>query len=139
MSIDRKRCHFVNIPEHVESDGRLIVVEENTDVIPFDIKRIFWVRDVLPGASRGDHATKKTQLILIPVTGSCDVVVHDGTEEETFHMDDPTKGLYLDAMLWRSMRNFKDGCIMEALCDLPYAPGDETYDDFDEFLKALGK
>ena len=54
-------------------------------------------------------------------------------------MDDPTKGLYLDAMLWRAMRNFKDGCVMEALCDLPYAPGDETYDDFDEFLKALGK
>ncbi|MCR5597887.1 MAG: WxcM-like domain-containing protein, partial [Lachnospiraceae bacterium] len=48
------------MPEHVEAHGRLVVVEENTDVIPFDIKRIFWVRDVLPGASRGDHATKKT-------------------------------------------------------------------------------
>ncbi len=133
---DRKCC-FVDIRSNQEADGRLLVVESNSTAIPFEIKRIFWVRDVIPGAERGQHATKQTKLILIPVTGSLDVAVHDGTEEKTYHLDDPTKGLYIDEMLWRTMKNFSEGCVVEAICDHPYAGRDETYDDFDEYLKAL--
>ncbi len=133
---DRKCC-FVDIRSNQEADGRLLVVESNSTAIPFEIKRIFWVRDVIPGAERGQHATKQTKLILIPVTGSLDVTVHDGKEEKTYHLDDPTKGLYIDEMLWRTMKNFSEGCVVEAICDHPYAGRDETYDDFDEYLKAL--
>ena len=133
---DRKCC-FVDIRSNQEADGRLLVVESNSTAIPFEIKRIFWVRDVIPGAERGQHATKQTTLILIPVTGSLDVTVHDGKEEKTYHLDDPTKGLYIDEMLWRTMKNFSEGCVVEAICDHPYAGRDETYDDFDEYLKAL--
>lgn len=133
---DRKCC-FVDIRSNQEADGRLLVVESNSTAIPFEIKRIFWVRDVIPGAERGQHATKQTKLILIPITGSLDVTVHDGKEEKTYHLDDPTKGLYIDEMLWRTMKNFSEGCVVEAICDHPYAGRDETYDDFDEYLKAL--
>ena len=133
------RFYIVDIKENIESDGRLLVIEGNTSSIPFDIKRIFWVRDVLPGASRGDHATKKTKLILIPVSGHCDVIVNDGDNEYSFHMDDPTKGLYIEEMIWRSMRNFSDDCVMMAVCDRKYEVGNETYDDFAEYKKALNE
>ncbi len=134
---DEKRCHYVNIRNNQEFDGRLLVVENNTESIPFDIKRIFWVRDVIEGAERGQHATKKTRLVLVAVAGSCDVDVDDGTEVRTYRLDDPTKGLYIDRMLWRTMKNFTKDCVVEAICDLPYDIHDETYDDYDEFLKAL--
>ena len=52
-------------------------------------------------------------------------------------MDDPTKGLYIDAMIWRSMQNFTPDCIMMAVCDRPFAPGDETYDNYEDYLAAL--
>ena len=133
---DRKCC-YVNIRSNQESDGRLLVVESGSEAIPFEIKRIFWVRDVIKGAERGQHATKQTKLVLIAVTGSCDVVVHDGREEKTYRLDDPTKGLYIDEMLWRTMKNFTPDCVVEAVCDHPYAGRDETYDDFDEYLEAL--
>ncbi len=134
---DEKRCHYVNIRNNQEFDGRLLVVESNTESIPFDIKRIFWVRDVIEGAERGQHATKKTRLVLVAVAGSCDVDVDDGAEVRTYRLDDPTKGLYIDRMLWRTMKNFTKDCVVEAICDLPYDVHDETYDDHDEFLKAL--
>ena len=133
---DRK-CYFVDIRSNQEADGRLLVVEHDTQAIPFEIKRIFWVRDVIAGAERGQHATKRTKLVLIAVTGSCDVVVNDGKSEKTFRLDDPTKGLYIDEMLWRTMKNFTPDCVVEAVCDCEYAPGDETYEDYDEYLKAL--
>lgn len=136
---DESRCHYVDIRSNVEADGRLLVVEENTDAIPFDIKRIFWVRDVIKGAERGQHATKKTRLVLIAVTGSCDVVVKDNDKEEVFPLNDPTKGLYIDKMLWRTMKNFTPECVVEAVCDLPYNRNGETYEDYDEYLKALAE
>lgn len=133
---DRKCC-YVDIRSNQESDGRLLVVEGDTGAIPFEIKRIFWVRDVIPGAERGQHATKQTKLVLIAVTGSCDVTVHDGSEEKIYRLDDPTKGLYIDEMLWRTMKNFSRDCVVEAICDHVYAGKDETYDDFEEYLEAL--
>ena len=133
---DRK-SYMIDIRSNQEEDGRLLVVEGETSGIPFEIKRIFWVRDVKAGARRGEHATKRTKLVLIAVTGSCDVTVNDGKEEITYHLDDPTRGLYIDEMLWRTMMNFTPDCVVEAICDQPYAPGDETYEDYEEYLAAL--
>ena len=135
--MDDRRCHYVEIRSNVESDGRLLVVEQNTDTMPFEIKRIFWVRDVKEGAERGQHATKRTRLILIAVAGSCNVIVSDGKEEKHFSLNDPTKGLYIDKLLWRTMRDFTPDCVVEAICDSPYAGNDETYEDYEEYLKVL--
>ena len=77
--------------------------------------------------------------MLIPVTGSCDVDVDDGTEKKTYHMDDPTKGLYIDEMIWRTMKNFSPDCVMMAVCDHVFEPGEETYDDYTAYLAALEK
>lgn len=135
--MDNRKSYMIDIRSNREADGRLLVVEGNTDAIPFDIKRIFWVRDVIPGAQRGQHATKKTKLVLIAVCGSCDVEVSDGKNETVYHLDDPTKGLYIDEMLWRTMKNFTPDCVVEAVCDHPYDPKEETYDDWDEYIRAL--
>lgn len=137
MIMDNNRCFYINIKSNQEDDGRLLVLEANTEQIPFNIKRIFWVRNVIEGASRGQHATKRTRLVLIAIAGSCDVVVNDGKNEATYHLDSPEKGLYIDKMLWRTMKNFSEDCIVEAVCDQKYVPGDETYDDFEEYLRIL--
>ncbi len=129
-------CEFVSIKQNVESDGTLFVMEAGREV-PFPIERIFFVARVAPGASRGNHATKKTRLILFPVSGACDVVVDNGQEQEIHHMDDPARGLLIEPMIWRSMRDFSQDCVMMAVCDRPYAPGNETYDDYGTYLKAL--
>jgi dTDP-4-dehydrorhamnose 3,5-epimerase-like enzyme len=131
-------CKIIDILGVTEPDGTLYVTEVGNKV-PFDIKRVFWVKDVAEGATRGDHATKKTKLILIPVAGSCEVVVDNGKEQEVFLMDSPKKGLYIDEMIWRQMRKFSKDCVMMALCDRPFEPGNETYDDYEEYKKALNE
>ncbi len=130
-------CEFVDIKQNVEPDGTLFVMEAGREV-PFPIQRIFLVGRVIPGASRGDHATKETRLILFPAAGACDVVADNGEESESFRMDDPARGLMIEPMVWRSMRNFTPDCVMMAVCDRPYAPGNETWDDREAWLRALG-
>ena len=121
-----------------EDDGTLCVMESGKEV-PFDIKRIFLVSNVAENESRGDHATKKTRLILFPVSGSCVVVVDDGNEREEYRMDDPSEGILIEPMVWRSMQNFSKDCVMMAVCDRWFEPGNETIDDYDEYLKAVKK
>lgn len=135
---DRK-SYLVDIRCNTEADGQLYVAESNGNPIPFDIKRVFWVCNVVPGARRGEHATRETKLILVPVAGSCDVEVDDGSSKKVYHMDSATKGLYIDEMIYRTMFNFTPDCVMLALCDRPYTPGNETYEDYDEFIKALNE
>ena len=129
-------CKLIEIKKVVEKDGTLLVMEENSP-IPFQIKRIFLVKDVADGAFRGDHATKKTRLILFPINGSCTVMVDDGTDREEFLMDNPSQGLLIEPMIWRSMRKFTPDCVMMAVCDRPFEPGNETYDNYNEFINAV--
>lgn len=131
-------CKLINVKKITENDGSLLVMEEGHD-IPFPIKRIFCIMNVAEGKSRGDHATKKTKLILFPIAGSCEVEVDNGKEKELFLMNDATQGLYISEMIWRSMRNFTDDCVMMAVCDRCFEVGNETYDDYDEFLAELKK
>ena len=131
-----KGCEWVDIKENVEADGTLFVMEHGREV-PFPIERIFFVARVAEGASRGNHATRETRLILFPVSGSCDVVVDDGRERETFHMDNPARGLMIAPMIWRSMQDFSPDGVMMAVCDRPYAPGRETIDDYEVFRRTV--
>ena len=131
-----KGWQLIDIKKVKEDDGVLYVMESGKEV-PFDITRVFLVADVAEGKTRGDHATKRTRLILFPVSGSCKVAVDNGSVRETFLMDDPSKGLLIEPMVWRSMQEFTRDCVMMAVCDLPFAPGNETYDDYAEYLRAL--
>ena len=128
-----EKWKLIKIKKVAESDGVLYVMENNKE-IPFDTKRIFLVANVVSGKTRGDHATKKTRLILFPVSGSCKVVVDDGEIKETFVLDDPATGLLIEPMVWRSMQEFTADCVLMAVCDRPFEPGNETYDQYDEFL-----
>ena len=126
----------VRIKRAAEEDGTLFVMERNREV-PFDIQRIFLVTNVKKGKTRGDHATKKTRLILFPVSGACKVIVDDGKIKEAFEMNNPSEGLLIEPMVWRSMKEFTPDCIMMAVCDRPFDPGNETWDDYQIFLEKV--
>ena len=51
MNID-----IISIPKIQEPRGNLSVIE--SDVIPFEIKRVYYLYDVPAGAERGGHAHK---------------------------------------------------------------------------------
>lgn len=136
MHMKDRKYELIKLNKVVEADGSLLVTEVGNRV-PFEIKRIFCVKEVKEGCSRGNHATKKTKLILVPVSGSCKVLVDDGVNKEVFEMNDDRVGLYIDEMIWRSMYDFTPDCVMMAICDRVFEPGNETYDNYEEFLQAI--
>jgi len=127
---------LVNINKVVEEDGILYVMEGGKE-IPFEIKRIFFVSNVTSGKSRGNHATLKTRLILFPISGKCNVVVDNGFEKVRIAMEKKEQGILIDPMIWRSMEDFSDDCVMMAVCDRHYSPGCETIDDYEEYIRII--
>lgn len=124
-------CHIVDIRRYTDNRGYLSVVENDID-IPFEIKRIYYLY-MVPEVARGAHAHKELQQLLIATSGSVDVIMDDGENKKTFHLDKPWKGLYVPAGLWRDLENFSRGAVLLCLASEKYDPEDYIR-DYSEFL-----
>ncbi|MBT5492670.1 FdtA/QdtA family cupin domain-containing protein [bacterium] len=100
-------AHIIELPTFGDDRGNLTVVEK---VLPFEIKRFYYIYDV--SSQRGGHRHKKTIQALISLGGSCEIYVNDGKKEETFVLDTPNKCLILDPKDWHTMDKFSKGSTL---------------------------
>lgn len=135
IHMENKKHYIYEVKPICEGAGSLAVLEENNQ-IPFKIRRIFYEYDLKKYISRGSHANKNSRFCFIAVSGSCDVVVEDGKSKTTYKLDKPYKILYLDNMIWKTMTNFSNNCVLLVLSDSLYDPN-EYIRDFEEYLAIL--
>lgn len=128
-------CQIIDIRRYSDTRGYLSVVENGID-IPFEIKRIYYLY-MVPEVARGAHAHKQLQQLLIATSGSVDVIMDDGTNKQTFHLDRPWKGLLIPSGLWRDLENFSGGAVLMCLASEKYDAADYIR-DYEEFLKFKG-
>lgn len=133
--MENKRHYLYEIQPFSDEDGYLAVLEENKQ-IPFKVRRIFYEYGVNQTSLRGKHANKNSRFCLIAVSGSCDVIVEDGISKTVYNLNNPTKVLYLDKMVWKTMTNFSKDSVLLVLSDSLYDKN-EYIRDFDEYLKLL--
>jgi len=123
---------FIDLPVISDPRGNLSFAEANRHV-PFGIERVYFLYDVPSGSVRAGHAHLALQQLLIAVSGSFDVRLHDGQREERVTLNRPSRGLLIGPMLWREIDNFSSGAVCLVLASMPYDEGDYIR-DFDGFL-----
>ena len=96
---------LVNMEIHGDTRGKLVSLE-NLKNIPFEIKRVYYMFDTLPNESRGFHAHKNLEQIIIAMDGACRFVLDDGTKREEVLLNRPDVGLYIGKNMWRGMHDF---------------------------------
>ena len=133
MSLDS--CMLIDFPRVEDARGNLTFIEGNRHV-PFDIKRVYYLYDVPGGATRGGHAHKTLQQLLVAMSGSFDVVLDDGHERERFHLNRSYFGLYIAPMVWRELDNFSSGSVCMALAS-DYFSEEDYFRDYSSFLEAV--
>ena len=131
MNID-----IISIPKIQEPRGNLSVIE--SDVIPFEIKRVYYLYDVPAGAERGGHAHKNLKQFLIALSGCFDVGLPDGQNQQIITLNKPYEGLLINQGIWRELNNFSSGSVCLVIASAVYDEGDYIR-EFDEFLKYKGK
>jgi len=124
---------IITLPRIEERRGNLSVIEG--DILPFEMKRVYYLYDVPGGAERGGHAHKNLRQFLVALSGSFEVVLHDGTTEKTVTLNIPSEGLLIPTGIWRELRNFSSGAVCLVIASEVYIEEDYIR-EYDEFLNS---
>ena len=121
---------------HGDERGQLIALEEFKD-IPFEIKRVYYMYDTAEGVTRGYHAHKSLEQILVCIHGSCKVRLDNGTEQKIVLLEKPYEGLYIPNDMWREMYDFSPDAVLMVLASDYYREEDyiRNYDEFLNFIR----
>lgn len=114
--------------------GNLTFIESR-DHVPFDIARVYYLYDVPGGATRGGHAHRELQQLIVATSGSLEVVIDDGSNRKGVKLNRSFVGLYMPAMIWRELVDFSSGSVCMVLASAPYDEADYIR-DYDEFRAA---
>lgn len=124
---------IINLPKIIDERGNLSFIESNNQ-IPFKIERVYWIYDVPGGEVRGSHAFRHQEEFLVALSGSFDVVLHDGKEEKKISLNRSYNGVFVPKMTWRRLENFSTNSLCLVLSSTPYDENDYIW-DFEEFVK----
>ncbi len=124
---------IIQFPKILDDRGNLTFVEARRH-IPFDIQRVYWIYDVPGGESRGSHAYRELQEVIIALSGSLEVFLDDGMAQKTIMLNRAYYGLYVPNMIWRQMKNFSTNAVALVLASLPYAV-DDYIREYPEFQR----
>jgi len=135
--MDFNKPGIIDLPKIPDERGNLSFFE-NSKQIPFDIKRVYWIYDVPGGEMRGGHAYKDLQEVIIALSGSFDVVLHNGKEEQRFTLNRSYYGLYIPKMIWRQLENFSTNALALIAADAPY-DANNYIRDFNDYKNSRNK
>ena len=114
------------LDEHGDDRGDLVAIEEGNG-IPFQMNRVYYIYNTSANVTRGKHAHKDLHQVLLCINGSCDILVDNGRERRTVHLDTPSKGIYIHSFVWREMSNFAPNTVLLAIVDKKYDINDYVF------------
>lgn len=121
-------ARLINLQTFTDNRGNLTVIEK---VVPFDIKRIFYIYGV-DNSERGKHRHKQTVQAAICIKGSCKIYSTDGVGEEVFTLDTPSKCLILEPKDWHKMYAFTPDSILMVLASTYFDPDDYIFEPYEK-------
>lgn len=99
----------------------------------FDVRRVFYLYDVPADSERGGHSHYQARELIVAAAGAFDVVLDDGKERRTHHLDRPYRALYVPRGLWRELNRFSGGAVCLVLTTELFDEADYVR-DYDKFI-----
>lgn len=125
--------NILPIPVVEDARGNLAFIQEG--VLPYAFKRVYYLYDVPSTSHRGGHSHKEQHETLIALSGSFEVVLQDGENKKSVHLNKPNVGLHIVPGIWRELKNFSSGAVCMVLSSGVFEEADYIR-DFPGFLKS---
>lgn len=124
-------CKLLEIPRFSDERGSLSVVESN-GLIPFEIRRTYYLYDIPAGQVRAAHGHRLLEQFIVALSGSFEVTLEDGFARQTFRLDRPDRGLYVAPGIWRDLHHFSGGTVCLVIASELFDEADylRNYEDF---------
>jgi hypothetical protein len=121
---------IINLKTFTDSRGNLTVIEK---IIPFEIKRIFYIYGV-DNSVRGHHRHKKTIQAAVSIQGKCKITNQAGLgySPEEFILDSPSKCLIINPTDYHWMHDFSKDCILMVLASEYFDENDYIYENYND-------
>jgi hypothetical protein len=120
-------AHLIDLKTHTDKRGNLTVIE---NVLPFQIKRVFYIYGV-DDSERGGHRHNKTIQAAVCIKGRCRIYNSNGKIEEEFNLNNPSKCLILNPEDWHKMYRFSRNAILMVFAS-------ENFDKLDYIFEEYG-
>ena len=127
-------CILIDLPRHHSArKGNLTVAEP----LPFDIRRVYYIYDVPGGESRGEHAHRALDEVIVAAAGSFSVTIDDGTRRREVFLNRPYVGLLVPPGIWDHLHDFSSGAVVMVLSSGYFDESNyiRDYKDFLEYRK----
>lgn len=96
--------HIIQFGQIGESAIGFISVAEK-EILPFTVKRVYWTYFTPDNVTRGRHAHKYTEQILIAASGRIIITTENLKKEKlSFTLESPQFGLYIPPGVWHNMQ-----------------------------------
>jgi dTDP-4-dehydrorhamnose 3,5-epimerase-like enzyme len=127
-------CRIIKLNTISREEGKLTVIEEQDD-IPFSIKRVYYIYNFPKGTTRGMHAHKKLQQIIIVLNGEIRIILDDTLGQKTYILNKPDEGLIIVDGIWREFESLAKNTICLILASEKYNKNDyiRNYNEFLDF------
>ena len=123
-----------NINKYGDTDIGFLSPLSRVD-IPYDIKRLFWIKDIPKGVVRGKHAHKKCLQTYICVQGKILVDSNDGYEKDSKILN-CGDAVTVPPLLWTSETFLTGKDILLVICSHEYDLEDYIF-TMDNLLKYI--
>lgn len=124
---------LIKIPVVEDLSGNLAFIQ--SDILPFEFKRVYYLFDVPSSAFRGGHSHIEQHEVLIALSGSFEVTLNDGVAKKSYLLNKPNIGLHLPKGIWRELENFSSGAVCLVLASDVFEESDYIR-DYDVFLNS---
>ena len=127
------QCRFIDFQDFSNASGNMAVIEK---VVPFEIKRLYYLYNQNNTEVRGRHAHIDLEQIIFAIHGSFELIVDDGTHKQSLLINNPKQGVYISPMIWRDLINFTPDAVCLVLASDFYKEEDYIR-DYTEFKQRV--
>lgn len=92
--------------------------------LPFEPKRAYWLSDFKEGSSRGNHAHKTLNQVMIMLRGELDLHLFSGVTRYEYRLTEKSDYILVPAGHWREMKNASTETVLLVLADSHYEEKD---------------
>lgn len=114
---------FIHREDHSDPLSATLGVLEFAN-IPFVPRRLYWITDFMMGTSRGNHAHKSLNQIMLMARGSLQLVLNHGEKRTIIEMHQKSDYILIPAGYWREMRNASRDATLLVIADAEYLEED---------------